>query len=219
MPDNSRVDPEDFNRNSRLRASDADRDQAASVINAALAEGRLTADEHSERLDAVYAAKTHAEIVPLLDDLPERGAVAAPVPTAAPLAPSRRRRRIVAVLGGASRKGVWHPEPVMNILTVLGGAELDFRDAVLPGGEITLHAVCVLGGMEVIVPPEMRVMDSGVAVMGGREVAGDSPESMQPNAPVLHITGTCVMGGVEVKRKARKERKRVRDQDRRSVEQ
>jgi Domain of unknown function (DUF1707) len=216
MPDNSRVDPEDFNRNSRLRASDADRDQAASVINAALAEGRLTAEEHSERLDAVYAAKTHAEIVPLLDDLPERGAAAAPAPATGQLAPVRRRSRIVAVLGGASRKGSWHPEPVIQILTVLGGAELDFRDAVLPGKEVMLKATCVMGGMEVIVPPEMRVIDSGVAVMGGREIAGDSPESLQPDAPVLHITGTCVMGGVEVKRKPRKDRKKGKD--RRSIE-
>jgi hypothetical protein len=64
------MDPQGFNANSRLRASDADRDTAAGVINSALAEGRLTAEEHSERLDAIYAAKTHAELVPLLDDLP-----------------------------------------------------------------------------------------------------------------------------------------------------
>jgi hypothetical protein len=40
MADNSWVDPQDFNANSRLRASDADRDTAAAVINNALAEGR-----------------------------------------------------------------------------------------------------------------------------------------------------------------------------------
>ena len=62
------MDPQGFNEISRLRASDADRDRAASVINNAMAEGRLTAEEHSDRLDAIYAAKTHADIVPLLDD-------------------------------------------------------------------------------------------------------------------------------------------------------
>ncbi len=39
--------PEPFNPNSRLRASDADREQAADVLNTALAEGRLTVAEHS----------------------------------------------------------------------------------------------------------------------------------------------------------------------------
>ena len=68
MAENSGMDPEGHNPNSRLRASDADRDRAASVLNDALADGRLTADEHAERLDTVYAAKTHAELVPVLDD-------------------------------------------------------------------------------------------------------------------------------------------------------
>ena len=43
MPDNSCITPQGFNENSRLRASDADRDAAASVVNNAMAEGRLTA--------------------------------------------------------------------------------------------------------------------------------------------------------------------------------
>ena len=65
MADNNCMDPQGFNANSRLRASDADRDTAAGVGNNALAEGRLTAEEHSDRLDAIYAAKTQAELVPL----------------------------------------------------------------------------------------------------------------------------------------------------------
>src|ERR1700735_3464379 len=68
--DNSRVHPEPFNTNSRLRASDADREQAADVLNNALAEGRLSVAEHSDRLAPVYQPKTHAEIAPLVDDLP-----------------------------------------------------------------------------------------------------------------------------------------------------
>jgi Domain of unknown function (DUF1707) len=206
MPDNSRVDQQGFNTNSRLRASDRDRDRAASVINEALAEGRLTAEEHSERLDAIYAAKTHAEIVPLLDDLPEQAAAATPaIPERKPV-PAGRISRIICVLSGATRKGVWHPEPVTEVVAVLGGADLDFREAVLPAKEITLRVVTVLGGVSVVVPPEMRVIDSGVAVLGGREITGNSDDSVQPNAPVLHITGVSVLGGMDVKRKPRKKK-------------
>jgi hypothetical protein len=208
MPDNSRMEPQGFSENSRLRASDADRDRAAAVINHAMAEGRLTADEHSERLDAIYAARTHADIVPLLDDLPGQ-ALAAPAsaPATAQVARTGRIDRIKAIFGGASRKGRWQAEPEMDVVTVFGGVELDFRDAVLPGKEITLNAVVVFGGLEITVPPEMRVIDSGSAIMGGREVAGDSPESGQADAPVLRISGPCVFGGVEVRRKDRKDGK------------
>jgi hypothetical protein len=203
MADNSRVTPEDFNSNSRLRASDADRDRAASVLNEAMAQGRLTAEEHSDRLDAIYAAKTHADLVPVLDDLPAMSAAVAPVPGPGAVAPAGTGRRLVAVFGGISRKGRWHPDPVTRILTVCGGAELDLREADLPGREITIHAVAVCGGVSITVPPEMRVIDTGSAVMGGREIAGETAESAKPDAPVLRITGTCVCGGVEVTRKPR----------------
>jgi hypothetical protein len=195
------MDPQDFNENSRLRASDADRDTAAAVINNALAEGRLTPGEHSDRLDAIYAAKTHAELVPLLADLP--GQRAGTIPANASYA-QRAGARIVAIFSGATRKGTWHPDPEMTVLAVFGGVELDFRDAVMPGREVVLHATAVLGGVEITIPPEMRVVDNGIAILGGREIAGNVAEAAGPDAPVLRIEGTCVLGGIEVKRKQRK---------------
>jgi hypothetical protein len=203
--DNSRVDPQAFNTNSRIRASDKDRDQAASVLNEALAEGRLTAQEHSERLDAIYAAKTHADLVPLLEDLPAAQAGSTDLVPAQSRA-ERARSRIIAVFSGATRKGVWRVPPSSTVITVFGGADFDLRDAILPGREITIRAVSVFGGISITVPPEMRVIDSGVAVFGGRDVAGDTPESGGPDAPVLRLQGACVFGGVFVTHKERKPR-------------
>lgn len=54
----------------RTRASDADRDAAAALLGAAFAEGRLTADEHGERLGAAYAARTWQQLRQLTADLP-----------------------------------------------------------------------------------------------------------------------------------------------------
>jgi hypothetical protein len=203
MADNSCMDDHGFNQNSGLRASDADRDAAAAVINNALAEGRLSADEHGQRLDAIYAAKTQAELTPLLADLPGQQAMAPVTATSGQLAKSGRGGRIIAIFGGATRKGTWHPEPVIDVLTVFGGAELDFRDAVLPGNEVTLRATSVLGGVEITVPPEMRVIDNGSAILGGREIKGGD-ESVGPDSPVLRIEGICVLGGLEVRRRPRK---------------
>jgi len=213
MADNNWVDPKDFNANSRLRASDADRDSAAAVVNNALAEGRLTPQEHSERLDAIFGAKTHAELVPILDDLPvSRGvkqAMVQPASAHADVVP-RRRRRLIAILSGFSRKGAWHPDPVMNVFTILGGAELDFRYAVLPSKEIVLRVTAILGGLGIIVPPEMRVVDNTSAILGGSDVSGDVAEPMDPDAPVLRIEGVCILGGMGVERKQRKQPKALR---------
>jgi len=206
--DNSRMDPQAFNTNSRLRASDADRDHAASVLNEALAEGRLTAEEHSERLDSIYAAKTQADLVPLLDDLPTPAASASPVAVTSK-APEKSYHGgpIVAIFGGAVRKGRWRVPPASTVVTVFGGADIDLRDAILPGREVTLRAVSVFGGMSITVPPEMRVVDSGVAIFGGRDVSGETSESEGPDAPLLRIQGACVFGGISVRHKQRKSKR------------
>jgi len=203
--DNSRMDPQAFNTNSRLRASDADRDRAASVLNAALSEGRLTADEHSERLDSIYAAKTQAELVPLIEDLPATSGSAPLAPTSDATAPvTYRGSPIIAVFGGASRKGTWRVPPSSTVVTVFGGADIDLRDAILPAREVTIRSFSVFGGVSITVPPEMRVIDSGIAVFGGRDVKAEYAEPERPDSPVLRLEGACVFGGLAVKHKKRR---------------
>ena len=71
---------------SELRASDADRERVADRLRAAAGEGRLSADELEERLEAAFGARTEADLAPLTADLP------APRPEAARRSPRRRRR-------------------------------------------------------------------------------------------------------------------------------
>ena len=57
-------------------ASDADRDSAVGLLNAAWAEGRLTADEYDQRLSAAYAARTWQQLGQVTADLPAPSAAA-----------------------------------------------------------------------------------------------------------------------------------------------
>ena len=54
----------------RIRASDEDRDRAATLLREHHAVGRLTAEEFNERLDKAYAARTMGDLDALLADLP-----------------------------------------------------------------------------------------------------------------------------------------------------
>jgi hypothetical protein len=56
--------------NPQMRASDDDRDRAAALLREHHAAGRLTVEEFSERLDAVYRARTLGDIDQLMSDLP-----------------------------------------------------------------------------------------------------------------------------------------------------
>ena len=65
-----------------IRLSDAEREAVAADLGEHFAQGRLTVDEHSERLEQVWAAKTRGEIAPIFRDLPSAyAAVSAPPPT------------------------------------------------------------------------------------------------------------------------------------------
>lgn len=87
-----------------LRASDADRDLVREVLSTAYTEGRLTHDEHTDRLELVNQARTVGDLVPLVDDVVATRSTAAaaaikPQPAAEPTPSGWRVVR--GVTGGA----------------------------------------------------------------------------------------------------------------------
>lgn len=53
-----------------MLAADTDRERAVDILKAGFAEGRLTKDEHDERVAKVHAARTYGELAALTTDLP-----------------------------------------------------------------------------------------------------------------------------------------------------
>lgn len=62
--------PKGVTVNRNLRASNADRENAARRLSDALRDGRLDVDEFDERTAAAYASRTLAELDELTADLP-----------------------------------------------------------------------------------------------------------------------------------------------------
>ncbi|MFE9101426.1 DUF1707 SHOCT-like domain-containing protein [Actinomadura geliboluensis] len=202
-----------------MRASDADRDEVADRLREALAEGRITPEEHAERIDAVYKAKTYAELAPVLSDLPDEQPPRPRVdlrkePALAP--PPPQSPNLVAIFAGVERKGRWLVEPTTNVSCVFGGADLDFRQAVLSQSEVTVNVTCVFGGVNMIVPPGVRVIGSNTSVFGGTELPED--DTADPGAPVIRITGMLLFGGISVSRRAAGEKDGRRDRHRQAHE-
>lgn len=188
-----------------LRASDADRDRVADILRDALAEGRLTTDEHSERLDLVYAAKTVGQLEPLVRDLPG-GHTAAPAPAAAlrPHSyspdPSGENPNLIGILGAGERRGRWRVGHRINAVAIMGGVVIDLTEATFTAPEVVINCTAIMGGIEIKVPENVTLRGGGVVgIMGGSDVrAYESPE---PNAPVVRVTGFAFWGGVEAKAK------------------
>jgi Flp pilus assembly protein TadB len=56
--------------NDRVRIGDAEREAAAHELGEHFAMGRISAEEHAERLEQIWAARTQAELTPVFGDLP-----------------------------------------------------------------------------------------------------------------------------------------------------
>ena len=189
-----------------MRVSDSDRERAADLLREAAGHGRITMDELDERLEVAYTAKTYGDLAAVTRDLPQP----AQAPGTAQRAPVDRiggtpgAKFSLAILSGARRSGRWVVPPSYVAVAVMGGVELDLREAQFSQPEVTIHAYTVMGGIEITVPEDVDVDVSGVAFMGGFDHNASGPGV--PGAPRLRVLGFALMGGVEVRRKPLKER-------------
>ena len=182
---------------SQLRISDADRHQVAEILRQAAGEGRLEIDELDERLEAAYAARTYADLVPLTHDLP--AVRPAGMPTGVP---ATRYESSWAVMTGVDRKGVWEVGPTHTALSVMGGIDIDLREAVFTTREVVITANTLMGAVDVIVNAHTRVIVDGVGIMGAFEQARDKVEpQLTPDSPTVRVRGVAIMGAVTVVRK------------------
>jgi hypothetical protein len=188
-----------------LRASDADREHVAGQLARAFAEGRLSTEEHSERLEAVYAAKTMGELRPLLADLPVEFAPPTSASSGA-LEPLTSGDSVVAIFGEAKRTGRWLVRSGLTAKAVFGSVELDLTEAVLERREITVVANAVFGEVVIRVPDGVVVHDEGSSVFGSRKLAVGAGQ-FGPETPVVHVKGFALFGSVEAKRPKRKWRR------------
>ena len=191
-----------------MRVSDADREQAAEVLREAAGQGRISMDELDERLELAYASKTYADLTAVTRDLPQGGAALSPAAGAVPsrIGGTPRNKFSIAILSGARRMGSWVLPSRYVAVAVMGGVELDLREARYSEPEVTLHAYALMGGIQITVPEDVEVDVSGFAFMGGFDHNASGPGV--PGAPRLKVIGFAMMGGVEVRRKPLKKKKR-----------
>jgi DUF1707 SHOCT-like domain/Cell wall-active antibiotics response LiaF, C-terminal len=174
-----------------VRASDAEREQVVAELREHAAEGRLTLEEFSGRIDEAYGAKTRAELERVKRDLP---AVAATPSTR----PRRKARRwLVSIMGGADRRGRWRVPQKLRVLVFMGGCDLDLRQAQIEDDEVVITVVTIMGGTEVYVPEGIEVDVGGVAIMGANDEHGNDAAPL-PGTPLIRLRTITLMGGADV---------------------
>lgn len=80
---------------------------------------------------------------------------------------------------------------------IMGGVELDLRDAqIADGAAVVLDVFAFWGGIEVFVPSHWRIEGSVLPIMGALE---DNTKVTGDTGPRLVVRGLAIMGAVEVK--------------------
>jgi hypothetical protein len=201
-----------------LRASDAEREQAAEVLRVAASEGRLNVDELEDRLGSVYNVRTRTELDRLIADVnPDRlghgQAIAAPGARGGLTVKEGPGgdRWVISIMSGHERRGRWRIGPRCTVLNVMGGSDIDLNDAELADPVTQLNVYSIMGGAEVRVPHGVEVQTTNFALMGGNGVKlGD--EVTPGGGPIIRIRLVSIMGGTGVLR-GRKPRKGERPRE------
>lgn len=206
-----------------LRAA---RERTIDALCQRFADESLSMSELERRLTQAREARSRRELDALLSDLPP--GVPAPGPARQPAtrsghtpaertAPAELRKEgerrpsshaAIAILGGSRRAGRWTPPDTLLAIAMMGGVDLDFRDAVLGPDGVEVTCFAFWGGIEITVPPDVHVDTHGFALLGGFEQGAERETTAGPEAPTIRITGFALMGGVDVKVRERGDRKR-----------
>lgn len=211
----------------QIAPSAADREAVMSALGDAYAADQLELDELERRMARVYRATSHEALAEVLAGLGRRHVVAPP--SAASRQPERPqsvadlayqdarameygaavvarpeivplRSAVVAIMGGTERKGAWVVPRLVRCIAVMGGVDLDMREAQFGEGVTEIEVFAMFGGIDITVPTGVRVETTGMGIMGGFSVSGADADP-GPNAPVLRISGAAIMGGVDAKLK------------------
>jgi len=184
------------------RASDADRDQVAEVLNSAYAEGRLTLDEHQERSQAALEAKTFDDLTTLTTDLvPLQGLPVHVNATGRQLVVSDGANpetdTMSTVMSTVKREGSWRVRAHSVANNVLGDIKLDLTQATFDAPVVEVTGTQLMGSMVLRVPLGVTIVDEVTNVLGDTSIK-DIGEP-DPRMPTIVLKGTNIMGDIKVR--------------------
>jgi hypothetical protein len=166
-----------------LRASDADRDRVLALLAEAVSDGRLTPDEHAERVQGACTARTLGELADLTTDLV--------VASAQPVRLDGGRV-ISGIFGPAKRDGRWVVPETLTVNAMFGEVEVDVTQAILQARHVQVHATVIGARLVLIVPDGVSVVVTAPLMLGRRR--GGTPLPAGAETPVIEVKG-LVLGG------------------------
>ena len=105
---------------------------------------------------------------------------------------------MVSFISHSARAGDWILPRRFRAIAFMGEADLDLTYARIGPGTSHIEVKSIMGSVTVIVPPDIRVECEGDSIIASFDI--DRAEvAPPPDAPLVVITGTAILGSVHVK--------------------
>jgi len=175
-----------------LRASYEDRDKVAEQLRVAAGDGRLTADELDQRLEAALTARTYGELAALTADLPGVAKVEPDVPAVRP----QRAGRIDVGSASVKREGQWEVPQHLDVRIGSGAVGLDLTRTTVPHSRVEIDAEVRSGSLKIVTRPGVVVDATDVTLRSGNVKIRSWPGPPPPVSLLIHVTGSVTSGSI-----------------------
>ncbi len=181
------------------------RDQVILTLQHGYAHDLIDEDEYEKRINEATNSDNKNALISLVLDLPFVEEDKEPKISSSSYSgdliinngPVKNHTTLLTLLSGIEKKGMWKPPKNINVLTLLGGTNIDFSKAAFNPGTTRIKITCIMGGVEITVPRGINVEVGGIPIMGG--IDNKTDDTYSPDVPILKIKAVVIMGGVEIK--------------------
>ena len=150
------------------------------MLGEALADGRLSHDEYSERMPLALSARTLGDLAALTRDL------AAPEHQPVQLDGGQP---VTALFAGAHRSGRWVVPGSLTCVAAFGEVILDFTEAILQDRHVVVTVYALFGKVRLIVPAGVEVVMSGNNILGRQRGGTSRRVPTSSEIPVIEVRG------------------------------
>ena len=150
------------------------------MLGEALADGRISHEEHGERMSAALSARTLGELARLTADL--AGPDHQPVRVDG-------HHPVAALFSNAERSGRWVVPATMTCVAAFGEVVLDLREALLQDRHVVLTVYAFCGRVRLVVPAGVEVVMNGTEILGRQRGGTARRVPTSSETPVIEIRG------------------------------
>lgn len=166
------------------RVSDLEREATARRLQEAYAEGRLALDEMDQRLELALTARTHADLVPALADLP------------APAQPEELEIRVNS--GRIKRTGLWRVPARLRVVSEYARVLLDLRHAQIDHDLVSIDLALAYGSATILLPRTCTA-DADAVNIGWGSLTLKTSSLRTPGSPHIQVSGTLPYGRLRIR--------------------